>query len=227
MLTERETRRWAIGLALVFALSAYLQTACAAKGPRNTTRVAALTAGDLALDLDKTERDIRAANLAGYDKPKQDAVGAGILKVLYATRAFERAARQWHEGDNTPAAVDSAKAAVVTALNDLQNVLPAIDGVRIPLLKALNALKAFLSQPTAYLADVPPIHAELPLPPAVLSIFALAQLAAQLVASGRTTFGKLKAALQKEGATDEELDALDVKLTDAIAQREAERGAGG
>jgi hypothetical protein len=202
--------------------------ACAAKGPRNTTRVAALTAGDLALDVDKAERDIYAAGIKEYGKPQHDAVGDQVLKVLYATRAFERASRQWHDGETTPKAVDDAKAALVAAIADLERVIPATEAVRTPLLKALNALKAYLSSPSAFLDAAPPLQtAELPLPAGALAILAWAQLAGTLIASGRSSLEKLKSALQREGATDEELDALDVKLTAAIAQREADKSAGG
>jgi hypothetical protein len=45
-----------------------------------------------------------------------------------------------------------------------------------------------------------------------------------LVGSIVTLIGKLKAEAKSAGATDAELDALDVKLTVAIAAREADQG---
>lgn len=52
------------------------------------------------------------------------------------------------------------------------------------------------------------------------------QMILELVTSGRTTWAKLRAFLQQEGATNEELAALDARLSTAIDAREAEHGAG-
>lgn len=55
-------------------------------------------------------------------------------------------------------------------------------------------------------------------------ILAIVGIVGQLLFDGRTTYDRIKGALATLGATPEELAALDVRLTDAIAAREAEHG---
>lgn len=196
--------------------------ACAAKGVRNQTRVGALTVGEAAIAIDQAERQVAAANVPGYDASAQKQVGAGILKVLHAARAYERAAASWQENGPVPEQISAAKVGISQALDDLVAVTPSIEGVRSPLLKAIEVLRAALAAASADAGHLPVVRAQA-LPPQIMGLFALANLFVGLVSSGRTTFEKLKAALQKEGATEEELAALDVQLSDAIARREAEQ----
>lgn len=197
-------------------------TACAAKTVRNQARVGALTVGEAVLALDSAEQSIAAANVPGYDLPAQKAVGAGVLKVLHAARAYERAAKDYPVDGPVPQQLAEAKVGINRALDDLVAVVPAIAGVREPLLRAVNVLRAALTSSSADAGTLPVVRAQA-LPPQVAGLFALANLFVGLLTSGRSTVEKLKATLQKEGATDEELDALDVRLSEAIAQRESQQ----
>jgi hypothetical protein len=197
-------------------------TACAAKGVRNQTRVGALAVSDAVLALNSAEQSIAAANVPGYDVPAQKAVGAGILKVLHAARAYERAAKDYPANGPAPQQLADAKVGINRALDDLVAAVPAIAGVREPLLRAVNVLRAALTSASADAGSLPVIRAQA-IPPQIAGLFALANLFVGLIGSGRSTFEKLKATLQKEGATDEELDALDLRLSEAIAGREAQQ----
>lgn len=200
-----------------------LTVACAARGARNIARVGALTAGELALEVDKQERLAYAGNIPGYDKAAHDKVGAGVLKLLQAERAYERAVAGWPEGvDTVPEIVTTTKAALAGAMTDLQTLLPAIAVVRDPIQRALDALDAFLKKPIASTQLEGVTLAQLP-GGGVMAIFALMELITGMLASGRTSYDRLRVILAKEGATDEELVALDTKLSDAIALREAEQ----
>jgi len=57
-----------------------------------------------------------------------------------------------------------------------------------------------------------------------MGYISLAEYLIGLVGSMVTLIGKLKAEAKTAGATDAELDALDVRLTAAIAARQAEQG---
>lgn len=209
-------------LAVVLAVGLLsASVACAARGARNQARVAALTVGEAALALDQVERDLYAAGIPGYDKLLHDQVGQGVLKVLYAARAFERAARQWQDGLEAPAAVDAARVGVTVALDDIEHLLPAAAAIRDPLLRALAGIRAVLASPQAMLPPGPVRLAQLP-SGGLLGFLALMQVFAALVSEGRTTFARLVSVAKQEGATDEELDALDLRLTSAIDARAAE-----
>lgn len=197
-------------------------TACAAKGVRNQTRVGALSVGEAALAIDAAERQVAAGNIPAYDAAAQKQVGAGVLKVLHAARAYERAAASWKDGEPIPQTLADAKVGLALALTDLSAVIPQAEAVRGPMLKAIDVLKAALAAGLA-MRDVPPVQ-NAQLPAGVMSLLALANLIGGLVSSGRTSYDRIKALLQKEGATDEELTALDLSLSDAIARREAEQG---
>lgn len=194
--------------------------ACAAKGVRNQTRVGALTVGEAALAIDQAEHQLLAANVPGYDVAAQKAVSAGILKVLYAARAYERAAKDYPTTGTASEQIAQAKVGVARALDDLTAAIPATTAVREPLLRAINALRALLT-PSADAGALPVVRAQA-LPPQVTALFALANLFVGLLSSGRSTYAKLKETLQREGATDEELEALDAHLSEAIARREAD-----
>lgn len=216
-------RSVAISLMLVTVIAL---AACAARGPRNKAQVGALTAGELALAIDQNERQAYAAGLPGYDKAAHDRVGVAVTKVLYATRAYERAVAAWPADNATaPAGVEEARKGLNAALTDLEQAIPAIAGVRDPLNRAISALKAALASPSTAVHVVPIQLAQLP-GGGVMAFMAFMQLFASLLSSGRTTYEKVRSLLEKEGATPEELADLDVRLSGAIAAREAEHGAG-
>lgn len=198
-----------------------LTTACAAKGVRNQTRVGALTVGEAALAIDAAERQVAAGNIPAYDAAMQKQVGAGVLKVLHAARAYERAAASWKDGEPIPQTLADAKVGLALALTDLSAVIPQAEAVRGPMLKAIDVLKAALAAGLA-MREIPPVQ-NAQLPAGVMSLLALANLIGGLVSSGRTSFDRIKGLLQKEGATDEELGALDLHLSEAIASREAQQ----
>jgi len=131
---------------VILTLSASSFAACAARGPRAQIRVAAMSIGETALAIDQVERQVYAAGLTGYTKADHDRIGAIVLRVLYAARAFERAAAAISEGVNTRTeALTVAEVAVLAALDDLTKALPAIDGVRDPLLKAIATVRAAIT----------------------------------------------------------------------------------
>jgi hypothetical protein len=195
--------------------------ACAAKGVRNQTRVGALTVGEAALAINQTEQRLAAASVPGYDVAAQKAVSAGVLQVLLAARAYERAAKAYPESGSPSDQVAQAKVGIIHALDDLAAAVPAVTAVREPLLRAIDALRVLLT-PSADAGSLPVVRAQA-LPPQVTALFALANLFVGLLSSGRSSVAKLKELLQREGATDEELDALDVRLSDAIAERQADQ----
>ena len=56
-----------------------------------------------------------------------------------------------------------------------------------------------------------------------LDLLAIANVLVPLIETGVTSFTRIRGFLRAEGATDEQLAALDGRLTEAIARREAER----
>lgn len=214
-----------LAFALLSCVLLVTLTACAAKGVRNQTRVGALSVGEAVLALDQAEQQLAAAGIPGYDVLAQKAVGAGVLKVLHAARAYERAAKDYPVSGSVPEQLAAAKVSITRALDDLVAAVPDISGVREPLLRAVNVLRAVLTSSSADAGTLPVVRAQA-LPPQVAGIFALANLFVGLLSSGRSTVERLKATLQKEGATDEELEAVDLRLSEAIARREAEQAEG-
>jgi len=206
-------------IAVVLGLSL---VACAAKAPRDQARVGALTVGQAVVALEQVERDIRESGVAGYDADAQRKVRTGLRQVAYAARGYERAVRQWQDGVDAPGAVDAARTGLVAALDDFAKVAPQVEAVRIPLLRALAAIRAALTLPVAR-STMPPLdQAQTPGLPPQVQLFALAQLILKLVASGRSSVEAIKGSLSKAGATDEELDAIDGKLTEIINRLDAE-----
>lgn len=203
-------------VAIVGMLAAAIAvSACAAHGARNKTRVTALTASRAAIGVSQTESDLYAAG--AYDKAMHDGMDKPILALLYAARAFERTAAAWQDGQATPLALKDSRDAVLKALADIEQVLPA-GKAREGLTTALAAVKGAL--------DALPVPAGAELPPNVVALFALMQVVAGLIQSGRSTVASILAALRKEGATDEELASVDAGLTDEILRREREAGNG-
>lgn len=137
----QHTKRFAsIGLVCVLLLAG---TACAARAPRDRAQVAALGIGEAALSLDQVERDLYGAHL--YDAEKHTELGAGVLKVLYAARAFERAAVAWPPGSLTPPdVVGVALNALYHALDDLEHLLPREAPVNDAMMHAIGAIRASL-----------------------------------------------------------------------------------
>lgn len=200
--------------------------ACAARGPRNKVRVSALTVASLAVDLYRAEQTVYAGNVPGYGKPQHEAVARGVLKVQYAANAYVKAALDYPaDGSSVPATVAGALKAVNQALDELALGLPAIEGVRLPVKAAIEALRAALNSVPVTARDLPsPMHSELPA--SVMTVFALMQLAMKMYAEGKLTVERLRAFLKKEGATDAELIAAGTLLDQTISALESELNSG-
>lgn len=217
-------------MAAVLALSIGAQ-ACAARGARNKTRVAALGVTDAAISLSQAESNLHAANILNDQQHRT--LDGPITRSLYAARAFERAARQWPESTKTlPADVDAARLAILAALSDVEKAVPAAANAHDAIVTAIEAVRAavrlaFPNVQQARFEAGSPIHAEIPLDPA--GLIALIQIGIGLVDAGKTTFDRLRSGirdlLKREGATDEELDAGDARLSSEIKRREDEAAA--
>jgi len=59
----------------------------------------------------------------------------------------------------------------------------------------------------------------------LVQILAIAQILGQLVLTGKTTIQAIAGFLKQQGATPDQLAAIDVRLTGAIDVREAEKAA--
>jgi len=197
-------------------------TACAARSTRDQARSSAVTVGEAVLAIDQLETQLATAQIPGYDATAQKPVSAAILKALHAARAYERATKAaTASADRSALAqLEAAKHAVLTALDDVVAVVPASEAIRGPLTKAVNVARAALAAATARIGGEVPVQGA-QLPASIPALLQLASVIASLIASGRSSIERIKAALSKEGATDEELDALDDRLTEAIDRREA------
>jgi hypothetical protein len=199
--------------------------ACGAKTYRDQARVGAKSIGELALAIDKQERDLYAANLPGYDKAAHLKVGDGVYKLLVAVQAYERAAKQLPESGATPTAtVEAAKMSALAALDSLVTIIPQLEAVRDPLLRAIAAVRAALMPPQARLTqDLQPLQSSMPIGGGDALIWA--EFITAAIGAGRITFEGIKGFFKSHGVSDEELDALDARLSDAIAARKAEADA--
>ena len=208
--------------ALVALVLLALVTACAARSARDQARTSAFTVGEAVLAIDSLETQLAAAQIPGYDAAAQKPVSAAILKALHAARAYERATKAATASSDRSALaqLDAAKQAVSQALDDVVAVVPAAEQVRGPLTKAVAVARAALVAASARVEGPSPVQAA-QLPASIPALLQLASLIGSLIASGRSSFDRIKAALAKEGATDEELDTLDARLTEAIDRREA------
>lgn len=197
-------------------------TACAARSTRDQARSSAVTVGEAVLAIDQLETQLATAQIPGYDATAQKPVSAAILKALHAARAYERATKAaTASADRSALAqLEAAKHAVLAALDDVVAVVPASEAIRGPLTKAVNVARAALAAATARIGGEVPVQGA-QLPASIPALLQLASVIASLIASGRSSIERIKAALSKEGATDEELDALDDRLTEAIDRREA------
>lgn len=122
------------------ALCVLLLVGCAARGPRAKTQTASLTVGELVLALDAAEYRTFAAGL--YDEPTHRRIGDGILRVLYAARAFERAAAAWPaDATLAPQMVRDALSQLETVLTDLERAVPT-GAARQAIRAAIAAIRA-------------------------------------------------------------------------------------
>lgn len=213
---RRRSVRMVVMFSAILALGVALE-GCAARGARNKTRVAALTVGDAAVAISQTEATLFSGG--AYPKATHDQLNPKIITVLKASRAFERAAAGWQGGDVTPASVETARTALLAALDDLQGISNDLPPAFRQSIDALRSALAAVKVGELRLEAVS--RAETP----GLPILALIELVGALVTSGRSTYEKIKAALKSEGATDEELAAVDAALTREIDAREAEQPA--
>jgi len=209
-------------LAFIALVLLAVVTACAARSTRDQARSSAVTVGEAVLAIDQLETQLATAQIPGYDATAQKPVSAAILKAVHAARAYERATKAaTASADRSALAqLEAAKHAVLTALDDVVAVVPASEAIRGPLTKAVNVARAALAAATARIGGEVPVQGA-QLPASIPALLQLASVIASLIASGRSSIERIKAALSKEGATDEELDALDDRLTEAIDRREA------
>lgn len=130
-------------LILIFVLLAH---GCASSTPPEIrVRQAALTFVELATAIDDAEWAIWEAELPNYTREQHDEVGRVIQQVLFAARAFERAAASVPpDVQDVPAGVETTKRLVLVALDDVIAALPALDEVRQPILAAITALRIAL-----------------------------------------------------------------------------------
>lgn len=186
-----------------------------AKGPRATAQVTALGVGELAIDLSKAERTIFESQVTGYDQATHAHVRSAITKLLYASRAYERAAADWPAGSLAPASAIAASQGLLRALDDLTHALPTLPAVRDPLLQAIARIRQAVPPMTVTGAELPP--------GGIVGVFAVFNLFVTLIAQGKTSWDRLRGFAQQEGATPEQLAAMDVALTGEIAQSERDQ----
>lgn len=140
-LTDRAVNTFVLVALIPFLFA----TGCAAKGPVNTARVAALTVGEAVLAIDEAEMTVyTAGTVPQYDRAAHDAVGGYILKALLAARGYERAVRALPITKDQ-SSIDAAHDALVQAFTDIEHALPALQPVRQPVLMALAAARAALA----------------------------------------------------------------------------------
>mgnify|MGYP001612203175 CR=1 FL=1 len=123
---ERQRARRATALLGVVALA----VACAAR--QASLEDTALTVGELALTVDRLEREAFAAGLYGADR--HAALGTQVLQVLRAARALERAAAAGRDGT-------LQRQELAAVLDDLARVVQDIP----PLMTAVRAVQQFLA----------------------------------------------------------------------------------
>lgn len=197
--------------------------ACAATTPLAKAQVGAVATGKAALAVDQAEYDAYGAGL--YDLKTHQALGVPIRAVLHAARAYARAVSSWAGTDPyaAPADVAKARAAIGAAVDDLDAALGPVKGAD-PIRAAVRALRATLGLPMPVGPSPSPTQAGLPL---VALLALLAKVYNERAKDG--TVGAflvdMLAALRKNGATAEDLAAVDGELSAAILRREAE-GAG-
>ena len=139
---RRRAPAWLVALALLVAVAG-----CGVKTatPVDRARVAALSVGDLALTLTNAEWAVWDARVPGYSPEDHARVGRAITGVLRGAQAFERAVVEMPaDAQVIPDTVLAAQRAVVAGLDDLVAGLPALEGVRRPILVAAEALRAAL-----------------------------------------------------------------------------------
>lgn len=212
------------GLVVMMVTALAFTAACGAKTYRDKARVGAKAVGELALAIDKQERDLYAANLPGYDKAAHLKVGDGIYKMIVAVQAYERAAKELPQGSATPVQkVEAAKLSALAALDSLVAIIPEVSNVREPLLRAIAAVRAALMPPTARLTQGYPVSQSSA--PFGGDALIWAEFITAALSAGRITVEALKGFFKGQGVSDEELDALDVRLSAAAAARKAEADA--
>ena len=208
----------AIAVGLIVATAIMAGQACAAKSARDRMRAAAPVIADAVNAIDDTEFEIyRSGAVPSYDKAAHDAVGLKVTALLYASRAYTRAVRAGLVADaNTE--MDGLKAAV----RDLESAIPRLEPLHGNLMKAIDALRLLLPDTVGTLTEPPGLL--LAQTNGAMGVLALLQLALNLIASNRTSVERILGHLKAEGATDEELDAVEAATTGRIHRREEEHG---
>lgn len=203
----------AIGLLLAVSLAASSAAGCAATTARARAQTTAMVSTELALAVDQAEWDVYEAGV--YDQATHQEIGRYIRALLYAERGYVRAVQAWPEGDpfSTPASVQQARHALVTAAADLRRGLQGVPGTG-PIVKTLETFEAAWG-----LTPSPPdpVTAE-------AGWIGLLLLLLKMVADGRLTREKILFWLKQDGATDDELAAAEQQLTDAIDKRDQDLG---
>lgn len=220
MRQRQSYRLTAIGLAMVALLTL---TACAARGPLAKAQVAAVSIGQSA-------HEIRMVESGLYQQGRFDQathlqlLERGVLPILEAATAYERAVRACTEAPCTN--IDQASKALTAALDQLDQITPKVDAVRTPLAAATAALRVLLAKQVAIMR-APVNQATEPMPSGGL----IALLAAAEMIAG--AYRRIREKLQQDGATPEQLAAIDAMLVNdqaevrsEIAQIKAEQAGG-
>lgn len=117
---ERSPYQFVVVLFLVV-----LMTACAAS-LRDNIRRGALISGAVALSIDQAERELYASGV--YYEAKHRQVGAAIVVMLTAVRAFERAVAAWPENISMPQTVPQAMADALAAIGAVEKIVEDVPG---------------------------------------------------------------------------------------------------
>jgi cellobiose-specific phosphotransferase system component IIC len=100
-----------------------LITGCAGS-IRDNVRKSVLVTGEVALSIDQAERDVYATGV--YDAAKHKQIGAAILVMLTAVRAYERAVAAWPDTFTMPSNVPQAMADALSAIAAVERIVEGI-----------------------------------------------------------------------------------------------------
>ena len=132
-----------LALAVAVALLGGASAGCAGT-IRDQVRTSALMVGETALRIDQVERDIARAVPPIYTSPAQQRqVSEGVLTMLTAARAYERAVRAWPAGVIAmPRDVWEAQTAAIAAIIQVEGVVAGLPGASslVASLKTLREL---------------------------------------------------------------------------------------
>lgn len=114
-----------IVLTLLVAAPSMMSAACAAGNAQ--IEDVALSVGELALAVDKAERAAFESGL--YDAERHKVLGAQVLRLLYAARAFERAVAASDDAGSTLTELRGATSDLARAVADVPGLAAAVQSV--------------------------------------------------------------------------------------------------